>query len=177
VNGPDDLRVGDAERTRVTEALHDHFAEGRLTRDELDERLDATLAAKTYGDLRRVTQDLPAEAPATAEASAAGWSGPTPPVQWRRPRLPFVGLVVAAFLIVAALTGGIGWALLGVLKVVLVAWLVLTLVGMMHIRRWHRHGRRRHGPYGPYGPWRGYSDPWRGRRHPGIYRSRGRRRW
>jgi hypothetical protein len=29
VSSPDDLRIGDAERTRVTEALHDHFAQGR----------------------------------------------------------------------------------------------------------------------------------------------------
>ncbi|WP_242454033.1 DUF1707 SHOCT-like domain-containing protein [Bailinhaonella thermotolerans] len=55
----DRLRIGDAERDRTTEALHEHFAAGRLTREELDERLDAALNAKTAGDLRAVTADLP----------------------------------------------------------------------------------------------------------------------
>ncbi|WP_157570298.1 DUF1707 SHOCT-like domain-containing protein [Microtetraspora malaysiensis] len=55
----DGLRIGDRERDEVTAALHDAFAQGRITREELDERLDATLAAKTEGDLRRVTADLP----------------------------------------------------------------------------------------------------------------------
>jgi hypothetical protein len=54
-----DLRIGDRERDEVTQALHDAFAQGRITRDELDERLEATLTARTAGDLRRVTADLP----------------------------------------------------------------------------------------------------------------------
>ncbi|MBO3748103.1 DUF1707 domain-containing protein [Streptosporangiaceae bacterium NEAU-GS5] len=57
---PDDLRIGDRERDAVTEALHDAFAQGRIDRAELDERLTATLSAKTTADLRRVTADLPA---------------------------------------------------------------------------------------------------------------------
>jgi len=55
-----DLRIGDAERDAVTEALHEHFAMGRLTRAELDERLGAALGAKTERDLREVLADLPA---------------------------------------------------------------------------------------------------------------------
>ena len=56
---PDRLRVGDAERDVVTSALHEHFARGRLTRDELDERVETTLSAKTVADLRSVLRDLP----------------------------------------------------------------------------------------------------------------------
>ncbi|MCT9929498.1 DUF1707 domain-containing protein [Planotetraspora sp. A-T 1434] len=55
----DDLRIGDQERDEVTRVLHDAFAQGRITRDELDDRLDAVFAARTAGDLRRVTADLP----------------------------------------------------------------------------------------------------------------------
>jgi Domain of unknown function (DUF1707) len=66
-----ELRVGDAERDEVTAALHEHFAQGRLTRDELDERLTATLSAKTVGDLRAVTRDLPGASP--ERASALAW--------------------------------------------------------------------------------------------------------
>jgi hypothetical protein len=39
--------------------LRDHFAEGRLTRAELDERLTVALSARTAGDLRRLMADLP----------------------------------------------------------------------------------------------------------------------
>ena len=63
-----ELRVGDAERDEVTTALHEHFAQGRLTREELDERLAATLSARTVGDLRAVTRDLPGPAPSRPPA-------------------------------------------------------------------------------------------------------------
>ncbi|MFB9838987.1 DUF1707 SHOCT-like domain-containing protein, partial [Actinoallomurus acaciae] len=59
------LRVGDAERDEVTTALHEHFAQGRLTREELDERLTAALSARTVGDLRAITRDLPGPLAAT----------------------------------------------------------------------------------------------------------------
>ncbi|WP_052422280.1 DUF1707 SHOCT-like domain-containing protein [Nonomuraea candida] len=58
-----DLRVGDAEREQTMAALREHFAQGRLTHEELDERLDAALAARTAGDLARVTNDLPGHQP------------------------------------------------------------------------------------------------------------------
>ncbi|MEU6731120.1 DUF1707 domain-containing protein [Nonomuraea wenchangensis] len=62
---PNDLRIGDAEREQTMAALREHFAEGRLTREELDERLDHALTAKTGRDLARVTADLPGPRPAT----------------------------------------------------------------------------------------------------------------
>ena len=43
----DHIRVSDADRERVTARLRDHYAEGRLTREELDERVTAALNAKT----------------------------------------------------------------------------------------------------------------------------------
>jgi hypothetical protein len=55
----DEMRIGDKERDEVTRSLHDAFVQGRITRDELDQRLDATLSARTAGDLRRITADLP----------------------------------------------------------------------------------------------------------------------
>jgi hypothetical protein len=56
----DDLfRVLDADRDRAAALLRDHFAAGRLTAGELDERLTAALRAKTFGDLRPVLADLP----------------------------------------------------------------------------------------------------------------------
>jgi hypothetical protein len=53
------VRIGDAERTEVTDALGDHFSAGRLDRAELDERLGRASAAKTGADLAGVLADLP----------------------------------------------------------------------------------------------------------------------
>ena len=62
LDGYDDrsrLRISDADRHRVAELLREAAGEGRLDIDELDERLEATYAAKTYGDLVPLTADLP----------------------------------------------------------------------------------------------------------------------
>ncbi len=53
------IRVGDAEREAVATQLREHYADGRLTLDELNERLDQAFAAKTRADLSTVTRDLP----------------------------------------------------------------------------------------------------------------------
>lgn len=53
------LRVGHAEREAVAADLREHYASGRLTLEELNERLDAALAAKTHADLDALMTDLP----------------------------------------------------------------------------------------------------------------------
>ncbi|MGG2462779.1 DUF1707 domain-containing protein [Streptomyces sp. RGM 3693] len=63
------LRASDADRERVTEILRDALAEGRLDMAEFDERFDAAYQARTYGELERITADLPAAAPAPAPLS------------------------------------------------------------------------------------------------------------
>jgi len=52
-------RAGDADRDAAAAALGEHFAQGRLTLDELSARLDATLTAATYGELSQAAPDLP----------------------------------------------------------------------------------------------------------------------
>jgi hypothetical protein len=69
-----DMRVGDAERDAAANELREHFASGRLTQDELNERLDQTFAAKTRGDLSALFTDLPSST-AWQDASAGGASG------------------------------------------------------------------------------------------------------
>lgn len=64
-----DLRISDAERDQVAAVLRDAAGEGRIDLEELDERLSAVYAAKTYGDLEPITSDLPrSAAPATPAA-------------------------------------------------------------------------------------------------------------
>ena len=53
------MRAGDADRDAAAAALAEHFAQGRLTLDELDRRLAATLTATTHGELRQAARDLP----------------------------------------------------------------------------------------------------------------------
>jgi hypothetical protein len=60
----DRIRISDHDREHATARLCDHFAEGRLTREELDERITLALNARTVGDLRRVMADLPGPASA-----------------------------------------------------------------------------------------------------------------
>jgi hypothetical protein len=60
------LRASDADRDAVADLLRGAHAEGRLTVEELYERLDAALAARTLGDLAPLTADLPAPAPVRA---------------------------------------------------------------------------------------------------------------
>lgn len=59
VESPADLRCSDVDRERVAEALRQAAGDGRLTLSELEERLDATFKARTYGDLQPITRDLP----------------------------------------------------------------------------------------------------------------------
>jgi Domain of unknown function (DUF1707) len=53
------MRAGDADRDAAAAALGEHFAQGRLTLDELMARLDAVLTAATHGDLSQAVKDLP----------------------------------------------------------------------------------------------------------------------
>ena len=53
------VRVGDADREAVAAQLREHYADGRLTLEELNERLDQAFAAKTRADLNTVLVDLP----------------------------------------------------------------------------------------------------------------------
>jgi hypothetical protein len=67
------LRASDADRESVANVLREAAGDGRLTMDELDERLDAVYAAKTYAELEPITHDLPdagtAQAPAPSPAA------------------------------------------------------------------------------------------------------------
>jgi hypothetical protein len=65
------LRVSHEDRDQVVEALRVAAGDGRLTSDELDERLEKALSARTFDDLAPLLTDLPA-----AGASLAPLPGP-----------------------------------------------------------------------------------------------------
>jgi hypothetical protein len=53
------VRASDGERDQVVTLLQRHFADGRLTQAELEERAATALAAQTRDQLRALTADLP----------------------------------------------------------------------------------------------------------------------
>jgi hypothetical protein len=57
---PGQLRASHQDRDRVVEILRVAAGDGRLTAEELDERLEAALTARTYAELAVLTTDLPA---------------------------------------------------------------------------------------------------------------------
>jgi hypothetical protein len=58
----DDLiRASDVDREAVVTTLREAYTAGRLTLDEFDERMAGAYAAKTWGDLRALTADLPVQ--------------------------------------------------------------------------------------------------------------------
>jgi hypothetical protein len=56
---PSKFRVSDAERERAAQEIREHFAAGRLSQEELDERVQAAYQARTEDELRAVRSDLP----------------------------------------------------------------------------------------------------------------------
>jgi hypothetical protein len=56
---PDQLRASYEDRDRVVELLRVAAGDGRLTAEELDERLEVALTARTYGELTALVKDLP----------------------------------------------------------------------------------------------------------------------
>jgi Domain of unknown function (DUF1707) len=73
--GQRNIRVSDADREQAADVLRTAAGDGRLTMDELDERLTLAYAAKTYADLESVTSDLPGPG-ATGSVPAASGSFP-----------------------------------------------------------------------------------------------------
>jgi hypothetical protein len=129
MNMNDRMRISDSDRERVTAQLRDYYAEGRLTAEELDERVTAALSARTIGDLRGLMADLPSPAP------AAGTGAPsTPPFAgspWRyRRRGPRLLPVLLLILFAALLLPG-GWIFFALLKVFLLFWLLVALMGLV----------------------------------------------
>jgi len=81
MSGYPGIRASDEDRSRTAAALGEHYAAGRLTLEEFQERLDKTYAAATLGELDRLMADLPGtdlsrlperRAPAPVQVPAGG---------------------------------------------------------------------------------------------------------
>ena len=141
------LRASDADREHVVGRLHTAATEGRLSSEELDERVHRALTALTYGDLDAVLEDLPRPRDDTRAAPArrpGGWSE-RPPARrtvggWAvevvraNPLLLFVMIPVVATAGAMLLAAAITW-------ITLIA--VVMLLGGHRARALHR----RRGPW------------------------------
>jgi hypothetical protein len=171
------VRVGDADRDAVAAQLREHYADGRLTLEELNERLDQAFAAKTKADLNTVMRDLPQGTRPAAGMPYGGtawqgqaWPGPMAPKPgqdygnggWggsQRPCgrgsvfTPLLGLVWFVLILGSVFLFGLGGGDRPLA-------IVLFLAALALVKRLFGVGRRRRGggPRGPRGP-------------------RGRRRW
>jgi hypothetical protein len=96
------VRIGDVERENALTALGEHFAAGRLSKEEFDERSSAAWSARTAADLAPLFSDLPSLTPA-------------PPARSRRPaqrqawRVGFGLWWVFVFLMLLAMAGQVPW--------------------------------------------------------------------
>jgi hypothetical protein len=64
------IRIGDTERDRAIASLGDHFAAGRLTAEEFDQRTDEALKARFNEDLEPLFADLPRTVEPKVESDA-----------------------------------------------------------------------------------------------------------
>jgi Domain of unknown function (DUF1707) len=115
------MRASRADREQVIDTLKAAFAQGRLTKDELDERVARALVPLTYAELATLTDDLPA--------------GLTPVVPLRQDSLAKAGVyvtLVAGLFLIAAISNGNGnpLTLLGSVLFLSPVWL-LALVGLL----------------------------------------------
>jgi hypothetical protein len=136
-SGPE-LRIGDSEREAAVAALGDHYAAGRLTKEEYDERAARAWEAKTRSALWPLFSDLPhPQAQRPSRDASGSWSdsgslpgGYAPRRGWR-----FGGLlpVLAVVFLVVLLTHF--W----VLPLILLAVCVFKLSQYRGYSRHHQH--------------------------------------
>ena len=165
-----EMRVGDAEREAAAAELREHYASGRLTLDELNERIDKAFAAKTRGDLNVLMTDLPSRRPEAAGASGtpgaigagpsgtggpfgpsgpfgpggSGWnSGPRAAGPVRTAGSVFVTMLVVAALFTFGILGAFGFGTARPIGIVL----ILAAFGLLR----RLFFRRRAGGCGPRG--------------------------
>jgi hypothetical protein len=95
------VRIGDAERDRAIATLGDHFAAGRLTADEFEQRMDQALKARFNEDLEPLFADLPRTVQPTVEPKSnprtdihLAWSA----MLWLAPLIVFCAVAAAVIL-------------------------------------------------------------------------------
>lgn len=77
--GDENMRIGDAEREAAVARLQNHMADGRLTPDEFNERMDRAFEAKTAAEITTLFSDLPGSGASPYEDPYGGTASYGPP--------------------------------------------------------------------------------------------------
>ena len=96
--GHGSMRSSTADRERAIDVLKAAFAEGRLSRDEFEERSARVYRSRTYAELAALTADLPAGPLGAIVYPGMVPTGPVPPYYVAAPRRPVNSLAVSALI-------------------------------------------------------------------------------
>jgi hypothetical protein len=127
------VRIGDAERDRAIASLGDHFAAGRLTAEEFDQRMDQALKARFNEDLEPLFADLPR----TVEPDAQSNSNRRPDLHLAWSAMLWMAPLIVIFAVVAAVVLSAPWL------VWIFLW-VFLITGLFRRRRRYYYGPRRY---------------------------------
>jgi hypothetical protein len=149
------VRIGDADREAAATRLREHYATGRLTLDEFQQRLDAVFAAKTDVELAKISADLPYASPhaapwppqqptgnaSSSKARRLGDAGPYGSARQigagagpgnRRPNAARSWVwSTLALIVLAVLIIGFSWPFAGIFKPLLILFAVFTFARKM----------------------------------------------
>ncbi|CAN5584130.1 hypothetical protein BH10ACT10_BH10ACT10_15760 [soil metagenome] len=137
MTGPE-LRIGDDDREAAVTALGEHYAAGRLTKDEYDERSQRAWDARTRSALTPLFADLPrAQARAATTPSRPGPEPTRPghPGWWAGARFLPVLVVVGVLVVLTHLP---------VFRLLIAAWTFLARSGRHWPHRHHQAGQAGH---------------------------------
>jgi hypothetical protein len=127
------VRIGDAERDRAVASLGDHFAAGRLTAEEFDQRMDQALKARFNEDLEPLFADLPR----TVEPDVQSNSNRRPDLHLAWSAMLWMAPLIVIFAVVAAVVLSAPWL------VWIFLW-VFLITGLFRRRRRYYYGPRRY---------------------------------
>jgi uncharacterized protein DUF1707 len=127
-----ELRASDEERELAASQLREHFAAGRLSEDELNERLEAVYGARTGGDLRTVLADMP---PLPASPASRGVELRQRRATLQRELVQQTGGALVPFLICTVI-----WAATGAHGMFWPAWVALAAVIPLLRNGWRLYG-------------------------------------
>jgi hypothetical protein len=127
------VRIGDAERDRAIASLGDHFAAGRLTAEEFDQRMDQALKARFNEDLEPLFADLPR----TVEPDVQSNSNRRPDLHLAWSAMLWMAPLIVIFAVVAAVVLSAPW-------LVWVFLWVFLITGLFRRRRRYYYGPRRY---------------------------------
>lgn len=128
------VRIGDAERDRAIASLGDHFAAGRLTAEEFDQRMDQALKARFNEDLEPLFADLPR----TVEPDAQSNSNRRPDLHLAWSAMLWMAPLIVIFAVVAAVVLSAPWL------VWVFLWVFLITGLFRRRRRYYYYGPRRY---------------------------------